>query len=100
MFQDDDVLITSDPSSGYIATECNAPHFAIFANIFQTFAKKSVHLTVSPGPKPGAGLWSSAYPSLHLILATTTRLEEWHVLRMGTSALCSKYLPAHKSILP
>ena len=41
MFQFDDVLITSDPSSGYIATECNAPHFAIFANIFQTFAKKN-----------------------------------------------------------
>ena len=40
MFQADDVLITSDPSSGYIATECNAPHFAIFANIFQTFAEK------------------------------------------------------------
>ena len=67
---------------------------------FPNFCKKSVHLTVSPGPKPGAGLWSSAYPSLHLILATTTRLEEWHVLRMGTSTLCSKYLPAHKSILP
>ena len=67
---------------------------------FPNFCKKSVHLTVSPGPKPGAGLWSSAYPSLHLILATTTRLEEWHVLRMGTSAFCSKYLPAHKSILP
>ena len=43
MFQFDDVLITSDPSSGYIATECNAPHFAIFANIYQTFAKKNVY---------------------------------------------------------
>ena len=48
MFQFDDVLITSDPSSGYIATvECNAPHFAIFANIFKLLPKNVYYLKCS-----------------------------------------------------
>ena len=38
------------------------------SNYFDAECFKGVPTSVSPGPKPGAGLWSSAYPRRHFIL--------------------------------
>jgi len=56
------------------------PQTFFFKNVYPILEKvfaldimydNNYELTESPSPKPGAGLWSSAWPSLHLIWLAT-----------------------------